>query len=1110
MNKTAKSLAAIAIVCLACAATASAQVTLSVNKSSLSLSSLPGGAPVGEIVDLTSTTSVAFTAAAATASGGNWLSVGPTGLTTPAKLFVIASPLLLTSGTYSGSITITAAGAANSPLVVQVTFTVGVSGSTLTTNPASLSFDFVSGGATPLPKFLQVSSTSGAPLNFTAAASTASGVAWLTINPTVSTTPVNLTVSVNPAGLALGTHAGTITLTPVGVIGGSLQVQVTLNVTGTPQLTATPNVVTFYYQLGGTAPPQQTVSLASGGIPLVFTATPGTTSGGNWLVLSPTFGGTPSDLTIAVNSSVLSALAAGSYSGTVTIAAQGASNSPLTVPVTLLVGINPFLLSNPAALSFEVQPGGTVPPGKTLTVTSTGSALPFQVAVSTTTTGVAWLTATPAGGLTPATITVGLAAAALSLQPGTYTGTVVLTPTVAGVPQVNVGVTLTVTNTPILILKPGSLSFNYQIGRIPPAIQTVDLTSTGVPVNFTAQVSQASGGNWLSISTTSGVTPATLSVSANPAGMTAGTYQGSVTFTPVGGGNGQTLQVTFNVSNTALLNLSRGTLSFDFVLGSTALKTADLGLTSTGDALNFTVTWTTTSGGANWLAVTPPSGATPSNLTIIANPSGLPVGTFNGSITATATGANSQTIPVTVTVTSGITISTSPAELAFSQTQGGAAPDPKTVSLTSTGGSVAFTATASTAFAGNWLSVTPTSGNTNATLNVSVNGAGLSPGIYNGIVTIVSTAASNSPQSVRVTFTVGQPQTIAVSPGSLSFDYQIGSAAPAAKKLTLTSTGGSLNFSATAATGSGGSWLGVAPVSGATGASGQGNELNVTVSPASLNAGAYTGTITISSTSASNSPQTVNVTLTVTVAPLPTPVIASVANAASYVRGGVCAGEIVYFEGTNIGPPTLTTLRVTGGRVDTLLAGTRVLFDGVASPLIYVSSTKTSAVVPYGVGGRVSTRVQVEYQGVRSDAIEFRVVDSQPGIFTIDASGRGPGAILNQNFSLNSNANPASRGAYVMIYATGEGLVTPAVADGSVSPGAEPFPRPLLPVTVTIGGKQAQQVAYAGAAPGFVAGVLQLNVRVPDDLVVSGVTVVPVVVTVGVASSQPNVTLAVQ
>jgi uncharacterized protein (TIGR03437 family) len=238
-------------------------------------------------------------------------------------------------------------------------------------------------------------------------------------------------------------------------------------------------------------------------------------------------------------------------------------------------------------------------------------------------------------------------------------------------------------------------------------------------------------------------------------------------------------------------------------------------------------------------------------------------------------------------------------------------------------------------------------------------------------------------------------------------------------------------------------------------------------------------------------------------------VIGSVSNAASYVRGGVCPGEIVYFEGTNIGPPTLTTLHLTSGRVDTLLAETRVLFDGVAAPLVYVSSTKSSAVVPYGVGGRVSTRVQVEYQGVRSEAIEFRVLDSLPGIFTQNSSGTGPGAILNQNFSLNTSANPAARGSYVMIYATGEGLVSPPVGDGSVTPGTEPFPRPLLGVTVSIGGKQAT-VAYAGAAPGFVAGVLQVNARVPDDLAVSGLALVPVVITVGAASSQANVTLAVQ
>jgi uncharacterized protein (TIGR03437 family) len=67
----------------------------------------------------------------------------------------------------------------------------------------------------------------------------------------------------------------------------------------------------------------------------------------------------------------------------------------------------------------------------------------------------------------------------------------------------------------------------------------------------------------------------------------------------------------------------------------------------------------------------------------------------------------------------------------------------------------------------------------------------------------------------------------------------------------------------------------------------------------------------------------------------------------------------------------------------------------------------------------------------------------------------------------------------------------------------------LLPVSVTIGGRSAQ-VAYAGAAPGFVAGVLQLNVKIPEDLLVSGPTAVPIIVTVGGVTSQPGVAVAVQ
>jgi uncharacterized protein (TIGR03437 family) len=232
-----------------------------------------------------------------------------------------------------------------------------------------------------------------------------------------------------------------------------------------------------------------------------------------------------------------------------------------------------------------------------------------------------------------------------------------------------------------------------------------------------------------------------------------------------------------------------------------------------------------------------------------------------------------------------------------------------------------------------------------------------------------------------------------------------------------------------------------------------------------------------------------------------------VVNAASYVPGDLTVGEIVYLEGAEIGPPVLTPLRVTGGRVDTILADTRILFDGIPAPLIYVSSTRSSAVVPYALIGRASTRIQVEYRNLRSNPLEFRLSGAAPGLFALDASGRGPGAILNQDYTVNHPNNPAPRGSVVMLYGTGEGQLVPPVADGSITPSVLPLPAPLLPVTVTIGGRPAQ-VHYAGPAPGNVAGLLQVNVGIPAD-VTPGATV-PVVVTVGMASSQAGLTLAVR
>src|SRR5205807_764416 len=98
--------------------------------------------------------------------------------------------------------------------------------------------------------------------------------------------------------------------------------------------------------------------------------------------------------------------------------------------------------------------------------------------------------------------------------------------------------------------------------------------------------------------------------------------------------------------------------------------------------------------------------------------------------------------------------------------------------------------------------------------------------------------------------------------------------------------------------------------------------------------------------------------------------------------------------------------------------------------------------------------IQVEYQGRSGNAVVLPVVASSPALFTLDSSGRGQAAILNQNGSVNSMANPATRGSIVSLYGTGEGATTPAGVDGSVAGAAAP--KPILPVRVKIGERDAQ------------------------------------------------------
>lgn len=231
----------------------------------------------------------------------------------------------------------------------------------------------------------------------------------------------------------------------------------------------------------------------------------------------------------------------------------------------------------------------------------------------------------------------------------------------------------------------------------------------------------------------------------------------------------------------------------------------------------------------------------------------------------------------------------------------------------------------------------------------------------------------------------------------------------------------------------------------------------------------------------------------------------TVINAATGDEDYIVPGQIVSVFGKNIGPATSAGLQLANGRVTTQLGGAEVLFDGQPAPLTYASQGQLNAVVPYGIASRSFTTVQVRYAGQVTQGVTIPVADSAPGIFSADSTGRGQGAVLNENGTLNSPSNPARRGSVVVLYATGEGATSPAGVDGQVA--AQIYPKPVLPVSVRIGGQPAV-VHYAGAAPGFVAGLMQINAQVPDSVPVGAR--VPVSVVVGSASSSPGVTIAIQ
>jgi trimeric autotransporter adhesin len=1083
-------------------------------------------------------------------SGGNWLQPpAPNSGTLPgnSQVAILLNPFVvpsLTVGTYQATITVMPSGT-SAAVTIPVTLTVSPE-PPVTVTPATVNLNYQIGGANNEgPQPVTLSTTSTAPLPYSLGPATVGpnpqGCNWIVVSPATGTIPASTSTqstgsaqstvgySCPSPGLPAGSYSGSV---PVSVTGGSLSassIPVNLLVSNSPLLYLSTGALNFSYQIGTNPPAAQNVTPQSSAVAasattgqMPITASASTANGVSWLVVTPTASfntGTP--ISVSVNPVNL---LPGTYMGTVTVApaiGAGAGNGAQTIQVTLTVGNNPSIQANVSSLglAFPYEIGQSAPVAQTVNLSSsTGAQLTYSVTSTQATCGsVTWLSlGGNTSGVTNSSFTVAVQNLA-GLPAGTCTGTITVTATNPATGTAAIGsplsipVILYVSASPLLVVNPSSLGFTSVVSGAG-STQNLVVSSTDPSTNivYTVAETTSSGSNWLAVSS-SGSTAAgqnIVSVSVNPGLLSAGTYTGTVTITATTAGVANspiTIPVTLQVTAGAL-SLSTNTLGFTYIPGGSTPVAQTVQVSGSGSALNFTVAANSGTAGVNWLSVTPTSGTTPGTLSISVNPTGLAAGTYGGTVVVTAPNASGspQTIQVTLAVNAGtITASPSPAAgLTFTQGAGGISPA-QTITVSSTPVSVTFTAVATTVTGGNWLLVTPSSGATTGAVQVSVNATSLAVGTYTGAVTITAAGASGSPISYAVTLNVVSPITITATPAKLNFAALLNATAPAAQSVQVGATGptgaavATFPFATAVTTTAGGTWLSVTPTSGT-----DPGTISVSVSTVGLAAGAYTGTVTISSTNQNGAtPATVTVSLVVTTAP--TPVIASVANGASYSSGAVSPGEEVAIFGTNFGPATVVGATPTGGAYPTTLSNTQVLFDGTPAPIIAVTNGQVNVMVPYGVSGRASTAVQVSYLGVPSAAINYNVALTVPGIYTLNQAGSGQGAIENQDFSINGSSNPAAKGSVVSIYMTGEGITSPPSVTGQL---AVSLNKPVLPVTATINGVAAT-VQYAGSAPGEVYGVMQVNVLIPAS---TPTGTLPIVITVGTTNTQTGVTLAVK
>ena len=189
------------------------------------------------------------------------------------------------------------------------------------------------------------------------------------------------------------------------------------------------------------------------------------------------------------------------------------------------------------------------------------------------------------------------------------------------------------------------------------------------------------------------------------------------------------------------------------------------------------------------------------------------------------------------------------------------------------------------------------------------------------------------------------------------------------------------------------------------------------------------------------------------------------ASSNGFVFPEIAPGELIGITGQHLGPTTTVMAQLDAtGRLPFQVDSTSVSFDGYIAPLISVQDSLIVCFAPFEIAN--SAEVTVTVDGQKSNSVRVGVAESAPYILSI----------VNQDGTVNSADHPVAQGSEVTFYVTGLGLTSPLSQDGSVS--APPLPVPVAPASVYIDQTQVQ-TDFVAAAYGLVAGITQINVRVP-------------------------------